>query len=70
MSGFQTVDGEKLKYLRQQEMLSQRDLAQAVGSTQATISALEVGSRAAQPRTVRKLADALGVEPKDLLKEE
>jgi transcriptional regulator with XRE-family HTH domain len=70
MSGFQTVDGEKLKYLRQQKMLSQRDLAWAIGSTQATVSALEVGSRTAQPRTVRKLADALGVEPKDLLKEE
>jgi HTH-type transcriptional regulator, competence development regulator len=69
MSGFQTVDGEKLKALRQERMLSQRDVARMIGSTQATVSALELGARTAQPRTVRKLADALGVEPKALLKE-
>jgi DNA-binding XRE family transcriptional regulator len=70
MSGFQTVDGRKLKALRQERMLSQRDLARMIGSTQATVSALEIGTRTARPRTVRRLADALGVEPKSLLKED
>ncbi len=67
MNGHQIIDGEKLKALRQERMLSQRDLARAIGSVQVTISDLERGKRRAQPRTVRKLADALGVEPKELV---
>jgi transcriptional regulator with XRE-family HTH domain len=68
MVGYQSIDGDKLKALRQERMLSQRDLAQAIGSVQATISAFERGSRAARPRTVRRLAEALGVDPRELLK--
>ena len=33
-----------------------------------TISRLETGKQRAQPRTIRKLADALGVEPRELMK--
>ncbi len=51
-------------------MISQRDLAQMTGVAQATISVLEREERTAQPRTVRRLAEALGVEPMDLLKED
>lgn len=68
MVGYQSIDGDKLKALRQERMLSQRDLAQAIGSVQATISAIERGTRTARPRTVRRLAEALGVEPRELLK--
>ena len=67
-AGWWSVDGERLRTLRQERMLSQRELAQMSGSTQATISALEQGSRKARPRTVRHLAEALGVEPKELVK--
>jgi transcriptional regulator with XRE-family HTH domain len=49
-------------------MLSQRDLLELTGISQHTTSNLETGARKAQPRTVRKLAEALGVEPKELLK--
>jgi transcriptional regulator with XRE-family HTH domain len=49
-------------------MLSQTELAVIVGTTQATVSALERGDRQAQPRTVRRLADVLGVEPAELVK--
>jgi transcriptional regulator with XRE-family HTH domain len=35
-----------------------------------TISRLETGKQRAQPRTIRKLADALGVEPRGLMKED
>jgi transcriptional regulator with XRE-family HTH domain len=69
MSGHQIINTEKLKALRQERMLSQRDLAQAIGSVQAVVSELERGKRRAQPRTVRKLAAALGVEPKELVME-
>jgi len=33
-----------------------------------TINKLELGKRDAQPRTIRKLAAALGVEPKEPMK--
>jgi len=69
MPGWQTVDGERLRQLRIERMLSQSELAKIAGTTQATISGLERGERMAQPRTVRKLADALGVEPRELLED-
>src|SRR5215208_7463325 len=47
--------------------LSQRDLAMAIGSNQATIHELERSLRGAYPKTVRSLCAALLVEPADLL---
>ena len=47
-------------------MLSQQELATLAGATQATISNLERGERQARPRTVRRLASALAVEPREL----
>jgi transcriptional regulator with XRE-family HTH domain len=35
-----------------------------------TISRLETGKQRAQPRTIRRLADVLGVEPRKLMKGE
>jgi len=64
--GWQTVDGEKLRRLREDRMLSQQELAALAGATQATISNLERGKRQARPRTVRRLALALAVEPSEL----
>jgi transcriptional regulator with XRE-family HTH domain len=68
MSGFQTVNGKRLQELRQDAMLSQIELAKLAGTTQPTVSNLELGARKAQPRTIRRLAEALGVEPKELVK--
>ena len=50
--------------------LSQRDLSRMTGIAFDTISRLETGKQRAQPRTIRKLADALGVEPRELMKGE
>jgi DNA-binding Xre family transcriptional regulator len=47
--------------------LTQRDLATAIGSNQATIHELERSLRGAYPKTLRKLCEALNVEPADLL---
>ena len=47
--------------------LTQRELAQKIGSTQGAIHCLERQTRAAHPRTIRKLCAALGVNPTDLL---
>jgi transcriptional regulator with XRE-family HTH domain len=63
------VEGRKLKGLRglrQDRALSQRDLAEASGVTLSTINRLELGRQSAYPVTVRKLAAALGVSPREL----
>jgi predicted RNase H-like HicB family nuclease len=56
----------RLREIRERESLTQEDLAHKSGVGRATIAALETGSRRAQPRTVRRLADALGVETAEL----
>jgi transcriptional regulator with XRE-family HTH domain len=59
-----------LRRLRRERALSQRDLSHMTGIAFDTISRLETGKQQAQPRTVRKLAEALGVEPRVLMKGE
>jgi transcriptional regulator with XRE-family HTH domain len=68
MKKFLEIDGIRLRELRRERALSQKDLEHATGIAQSTLSALESGNRDAQPRTVRKLAEALGVEPRELMK--
>src|SRR5215211_3987226 len=62
-------DVPQLKFVREDQGWSQRTLAARSGVAQNTISQLERGERMAMPSTVRKLADALGVEPSVLLAE-
>jgi transcriptional regulator with XRE-family HTH domain len=62
------VDAVRLRELRRERALSQEDLERTTGIAQSTLSALERGKRDAQPRTVRKLAEAFGVEPRELMK--
>ena len=47
--------------------LSQRDLAERIGTSQGTIHDLERLGRGAYPKTIRRLSGALGVDPADLL---
>jgi transcriptional regulator with XRE-family HTH domain len=58
----------RLRELRRERAWSQRDLSRESGVAQDTITRLETGQREAQPRTVRRLAGALGVEPRELMK--
>ena len=69
-SRFTRVDGSRLRRLRRERALSQRDLSRITGIAHDSISQLETGKREAQPKTIRKLAEALGVEPSELMKEE
>jgi transcriptional regulator with XRE-family HTH domain len=62
------VDVEKLTRLREDRVLSQRDLAKMSGLAQGTVWRLENGFSEAHPSTIRKLAEALGVEPRDLVR--
>lgn len=64
------MDGTRLRRLRRERALSQRDLSRLTGVAFDTISRLETGKQEAQPKTIRKLAEALRVEPKELMKEE
>ena len=69
-SRFTRVDGSRLRQLRRERALSQRDLSRITGVAHDSISQLETGKREAQPKTIRKLAEALGVEPSELIKGE
>jgi transcriptional regulator with XRE-family HTH domain len=58
------VNVERLTELRRERELEERS-----GVSYNTIWRLEDGRQGAHPRTVRKLAEALGVEPSELVKE-
>ena len=57
---------ENLRRLRLDQFLSQAELARRAGLHALTITRLEAGSSAPSTRTVRALADALDVEPREL----
>lgn len=69
MVGDVQIDGARLRQLRRERALSQQALERMTGVTQSTISNLEQGNRPARLITVRKLAEALGAEPKELIQE-
>ena len=60
---------ESIRRIRTMRGMNQVDLARASGVAQNTISEIETGRREARPATLRKLADALGVEIADFFEE-
>ena len=60
----------KLRELRRRRVLTLEELAQKAGVGRNTVWRLEHGLMGAQPRTIRKLAKALDVEPEELVKTE
>jgi len=62
------VNVERLKELRRERVLSLRELEERSGVSYNSIWRIEDGRQGAHPRTVRKLAEALGVEPSELIK--
>jgi transcriptional regulator with XRE-family HTH domain len=63
------VNVERLKELRRERVLSLRELEGRSGVSYNTIWRIEDGRQGAHPRTVRKLAEALGVQPSELIRE-
>lgn len=57
----------RLRELRERASFSQMELSEISGVSRATIADLELGKRGARPRTRRRLAKALGVEPWELV---
>ncbi len=61
---------QRLRELRKLKVLSMRELEERSGVSYNTIWRLETGKTGAQPRTIRRIAEALGVEPSELVKAE
>jgi len=65
------VVGQKLKKAREAKILSHRELALAAGLSPTTVLKLENAEESTpHPRTIRKLAEALGVDARELLAED
>jgi len=64
------IDGDGLRKLRAERALTLRALADISGVSYDTINKLELGRRPAHASTIRKLAHALDVEPRELMKGE
>ena len=63
-----SISGNKLRKVRDERLLSQRELAEKAGLSPTTILKLEADRvEDPHPRTVRKLTKALDVAPRDLL---
>jgi transcriptional regulator with XRE-family HTH domain len=57
------ISAEKLRELREERAYSLRGLARVSGVAYNTVLRIEHGQEEVWPRTVRRLAEALGVEP-------
>lgn len=62
-------DGNKVRRLREERGLSVRGLAARAGVSTETVYSVEHGRRGfLWPETMRKLAHALGVDPRELVR--
>ena len=60
--------GERLRQLREERALRQEDLAELAGVGKNTVNRLEKNHTEPHMTTVRKLAEALGVDPRELVR--
>jgi DNA-binding Xre family transcriptional regulator len=63
------INVERLRELRRERVLSLRELEERSGVSYNTIWRIEDARQGAHPRTVRKLAEALGMQPFELIRE-
>lgn len=61
--------GDNLKRERTLNALTQEQLAKRAGVQTATVARIERDEREPHMTTIRKLAEALGIEPRDLLED-
>ncbi len=57
----------RLKEWRERRFMTQEDLAQASGVGAATIARVETGQQRPTPKTIKRLAAALKIEPEQLV---
>ena len=60
----------KLREIRESHFLTQGELAERSGVSRQTINRIEQGEIEPRFRTIRQLAEALGVEPRELVGEQ
>ncbi len=63
------IDGQKVRVARERVFLSKRELAERAGLDRSTIGRIEDGITEVYPRTIRKIAEALSVDPASLTPE-
>jgi transcriptional regulator with XRE-family HTH domain len=61
--------GDNVKRVRTLRALTQVELAEKAGITQSTVVLIERNKSEPHMSTIRKLAEALGVDPAELVKE-
>jgi transcriptional regulator with XRE-family HTH domain len=65
------INGEKVRTAREQKFLSQRELADRADLNHNTVWRIETsGQTDVHPRTIRKIAEALSVDPASLVPKE
>jgi transcriptional regulator with XRE-family HTH domain len=65
------IDGEQVQAARERRFLSQRELAERAGINRNTVWRIETsGDTEVHPRTIRRLAEALSVDPASLTPED
>jgi transcriptional regulator with XRE-family HTH domain len=64
------LDRDKLKQLREEKLLTVREMADLAGMSTNTVYRLEHGDIDARPGTVKKVARVLGVGPRELFARE
>jgi transcriptional regulator with XRE-family HTH domain len=64
------IDGEKVRAARERAFLSKRELAERAGLDRSTIGRIEDSVTEVYPRTIRKIAEALSVDPASLVPQE
>jgi transcriptional regulator with XRE-family HTH domain len=62
--------GGKVRRLREERALNQSELAKMAEITTVHLGRIERGESYPRPRTRRRIAEALGVDPKELLRED
>ena len=62
--------GDKIRRLRDAHALTQEELATKAGITVAALSRIERNNAEPRPTTRRKLAQALGVDPSQLVEDQ
>ncbi len=62
--------GGRVRALRHQKNLSQEELAEQAGIDRTYVGGVERGERNVSLLNVKRLADALGIDPKDLFSDD
>lgn len=60
----------RLRPLRENKLLTQEELAEKAGINRVSLAAIESGQSEPRPATIRRLAEALEVDPKELMRAE